>query len=103
MRHNVPQPANASDAIQAIGHVLNTVDIPLGIAQSRDGTQLVSDYTQWVAIKDLTNNRLTFADYNHRLNYVTLDLNVIFAQSKPTSVKIGDLPYPKAIDATKSL
>ena len=34
---------------------------------------------------------------------VTLDLNVIFAQSKPTSVKIGDLPYPKTIDATKSL
>ena len=66
-------------------------------------TQLVSDYTQWVAIKDLTNNRLMFADYNHRLNYVTLDLNVIFAQTKPTSVKVGDLPYPKAIDATKSL
>jgi choloylglycine hydrolase len=103
MRHNVPQPANASEAIQAIGHVLNTVDIPLGIAQSRDGAQLVSDYTQWVAIKDLSNNRLMIADYNHRLTYVTLDLNVIFAQSKPTSVKVGDLPYPKTIDATKSL
>ena len=103
MRHNLPQPANASEAIQAIGHVLNTVDIPLGIAQSRDGAQLVSDYTQWVAIKDLSNNRLMIADYNHRLTYVTLDLNVIFAKDKPTSVKVGDLPYPKAIDATKSL
>jgi hypothetical protein len=56
-----------------------------------------------VAIQDLTNNLLTFADYNHRLTYVTLDLNVIFAQTKPTSVKIGDLPYPKTIDATRSL
>ena len=79
MRHNVSQPANASEAVQALGHVLNTVDIPLGIAQSREGAQLVSDYTQWVAIKDLTNNRLMIADYNHRLTYVTLDLNVIFA------------------------
>lgn len=103
LRHNVQAPANAAEAVQAIGHVLNTVDIPLGIAQSRDGANLVSDYTQWVAIKDLTNNRLMIADYAHRLTYVTLDLDAIFAQSKPTSVKVADLPYPKAIDATKSL
>lgn len=103
MRHHVPQPANATDAAQTIAHVLNTVDIPIGIAQSRDDGRLVSDYTQWVAIKDLTNNRLMIADYNHRTTYVTLDLDVIFAQAKPTSVKIDDLPYPKAIDATRSL
>ncbi len=103
MRHNVQPPANAAEAIQAIGHVLNTVDIPLGIAQSREGANLVSDYTQWVAIKDLTNNRLLIADYNHRLTYVTLDLNTIFAQEKPMAVKVADLPYPKAIDATKSM
>jgi hypothetical protein len=28
---------------------------------------------------------------------------VIFAQDKPTSVKVGDLPYPKPVDATGSL
>lgn len=103
LRHNVQPPATAAAAAQAIGHVLNTVDIPLGIAQSRDGATLVSDYTQWVAIKDLTHNRLMIADYEHRLTYVTLDLDTIFAQDKPTSVKVADLPYPKAIDATKSL
>lgn len=103
LRHNVPQPATATDAAQAIAHVLNNVDIPLGVAQSNEGGQLISDYTQWIAIKDLTNNRLMIADYDHRTSYLTLDLNAIFAQTKPTSIKIAALPYPKLIDATKAL
>jgi len=103
LRHNVQPPANAAEAIEAIGHVLNTVDIPIGVAQSREGNNLVSDYTQWVAIKDLTNNRLMITDYNHRLTFLTLDLNPIFAQDKPTTVKVSDLPYPASIDATKSM
>jgi choloylglycine hydrolase len=100
--HTTPS-ATGEEAIQAMGHILNTVDIPLGIAQSRDGTRLVSDFTQFVAIKDLTNNRLLITDYGHRLTYLTLDLNVIFAKDKPSSIAITDLPYPKAIDATSSL
>lgn len=103
LRHNVPQPASAADATQVIAHVLNNVDIPIGIAQSREGGQLVSDYTQWVAIKDLTHNRLTIADYDHRTNWVTLDLDAIFAQTKPTTIKVSDLPYARSVDATKSL
>jgi penicillin V acylase-like amidase (Ntn superfamily) len=102
MRHNVTPPADATAAVQTVGHILNTVDIPLGIAQSRDGTNVVSDYTQWVAIKDLTNNRLMISDYDHRLTFVTLDLNPIFAQAKPTSIEVGKLPYPAAVDVTKS-
>jgi hypothetical protein len=43
------------------------------------------------------------ADYAHRTSFVTLDLEPIFAQTKPTSVKISDLPYPDAVDATAAL
>ncbi len=103
LRHTITQPANAAEAIQSIGHILNTVDIPLGVAESRDDGKVVSDYTQWVAIKDLTNNRMMITDYNHRLTFLTLDLNEIFAQDKPTAVLISDLPYPKAVNATKAL
>ncbi len=88
LRHNVAPPATAEQAIQTIGHVLNTVDIPIGIAQSKDGGQVVSDYTQWVAIKDLTHNRLLVADYDHRLTFLTLDLDPLFAQDKPASIKV---------------
>jgi len=103
LRNYIEQPANADEAVQAIGHILNTVDIPLGIAQSKEGDQIVSDYTQWVAIKDLTNNKLMITDYAHRTTYLTLDLDTIFAQDKPTSVLVSDLPYPAAIDATAAL
>jgi len=103
LRHYATQPRTADEAIQLTGHILNNVDIPLGIAQSKEGGQIVSDYTQWVAIKDLTNNRLLISDYAHRTAYLTLDLNQIFAQDKPTSVLITALPYPKGVDGTKAL
>jgi penicillin V acylase-like amidase (Ntn superfamily) len=103
LRHNIEQPANAGEAVQAIGHILNAVDIPLGIAQSKEGDQVFSDYTQWVAIKDLTNNKLVFTDYAHRTTYLTLDLDTIFAEDKPASVLVSDLPYPEAIDGTTVL
>lgn len=103
LRHNIEQPADAHEAVQAIGHILNTVDIPRGVAQSKDGDQIVSDFTQWVAMKDLTNNRLTIADYANRTSYLTLDLDTIFAQDKPTSVLIEKLPYPATIDGTAAL
>lgn len=103
MRHWMTPPATADEAVQGIAHVLNTVDIPLGVAQSRDGGQVLSDYTQWVAIKDLTRNRLMISDYAHRTSYVTIDLDEIFAQAKPSAVPVSDLPYPKSIDATDAM
>lgn len=96
LRHNITPPATGADAIQAVDHILNTVDIPLGIAQSMDGDQMVSDYTQWVAIKDLSHNRLMIADYAHRTSFVTIDLDKVFASGKAMSIPVADLPYPGA-------
>lgn len=103
MRHFITPPKDGDEAIQAIGHILNTVDIPYGVAQSKDNDDIVSDYTQWVAIKDLTRNRLLIADYAHRTSFVEIDLDTIFAQSKPTSILVNDLPYPTATDGTSAL
>lgn len=96
LRHGVTEPADAGAAAQAVAHILNNVDIPLGIAQSRlpDGST-VSDYTQWVVVKDLTHNRLMIADYANRLNYLTIDLAPLFAQTTPAARLVTDLPYPK--------
>ena len=103
LRHYATKPKNADEAIQLAVHIVNNVDIPIGIAQSTDGKDIVSDYTQWVAIKDLTNNRMLIADYNNRTNYLTIDLKQVFAQSQPTSALISALPYPKVVDGTKAL
>ena len=103
LRNHVTPPATGEQAIQAVGHVLNTVDLPVGIAQTRQGAQVVSDFTQWVAIKDLTHNRMRIADYDHRLTFVTLDLDALFALDRPSAIAVADLPYPKATDVVRSL
>jgi len=94
LRHHIAVPADGAEAVQAVVHILNNVDIPLGIAQSRDGERVVSDYTQWVALKDLTHNRMLIADYAHRTRYVALELDALFAQDRASSVTVSDLPYP---------
>lgn len=97
LRHTIAQPKDAAEAAQAIGHILNTVDIPIGVAQADEGGgKLVSDYTQWVAIKDLSHDRMMIADYEHRLGYLTIDLAPLFAATEPASVAVADLPYPEA-------
>ncbi|MBZ9937130.1 choloylglycine hydrolase family protein [Mesorhizobium sp. BR1-1-16] len=103
MRHSVPEPKDAGEAVQTITHVLNTVDIPIGVAESKDGDQVVSDYTQWVSIKDLTNNKLTISDYAHRTSYLTIDLAPIFASSQPMSKLVTALPYPAATVGVEAL
>ncbi len=103
LRNHVPKPATGEQAIQVVGHILNPVDLPVGIAQSKEGDRVVSDYTQWVALKDLTHNRLRVADYDHRLTFVTIDLDALFALDTPSSVAVSALPYPKASDVVRSL
>lgn len=103
LRNYATQPANAKEATQLVSHILNNVDIPIGIAQSKEGDKIISDYTQFVAIKDLTNNKMYVTDYAHRTNYVELDLNKLFLQTVASKIQISDLPYPVMKDVTASL
>jgi choloylglycine hydrolase len=104
LRHGVAPAKTGEEAAESVAHILNTVDIPIGVAQSKgeDGS-LVSDYTQWVAIKDLTHNRLTIADYAHRLHFLTIDLASIFAQTKSAAKRVSDLPFPAAVSDAEVL
>lgn len=103
LRHYITPPQTGAEAVQAVDHILNSVDIPVGIAESKDGDQIVSDYTQWVAIKDLTGNKLMISDYAHRTAFLTIDLNTIFAQTQPSGKLVTELPYPAAADGTAAL
>ena len=96
------QPDESSDATQLMAHLLNNVDIPLGVAKSTDGKQTVSDYTQWVAIKDLSHNKMRIADYANRTNYLQIDLNRVFKSNKAMTWPIKALPYPPS-DLTSQL
>lgn len=89
------QPSNSLDAMALTGHILNNVDIPTGVARSTDGKQVVSDYTQWVNLKDLKNNRMKIASYASRTNFIEIDLNQIFKSGKSKTWLVDKLPYPQ--------
>ena len=95
LKHFTYQPSNSVEAMQAADHVLNNVDIPVGVARSSDGKQVFSDYTQWVNIKDLKNNRMKIANYANRTNFVEIDLNQVFKSGKSKTWLIDKLPYPQ--------
>ena len=51
------------EAVNLAFHVLNSVDIPKGVAcQAKE--DFLPDYTSWRVAKDLTNNALYYHDYN---------------------------------------
>jgi choloylglycine hydrolase len=86
---------NSAEAIQLAGHLLNNVDIPTGVARSTDGKNVASDYTQWVNLKDLKNNRMKITNYANRTNFIEIDLNQVFKSGKSKTWLIDKLPYPQ--------
>jgi len=94
LRHFATQPETRAENVQLVAHILNNVDIPIGVSESKTGDKIVSDYTQWVAIKDLTNQQWHFTNYQNRTNYVTIDLKTLFDSGKPGAWLVDDLPYP---------
>ena len=55
-------PANSTVAVNLAFHILNSVDIPLGVVTNR--TNGHSEYTLWAVAKDLTNNAFYYRTYN---------------------------------------
>jgi choloylglycine hydrolase len=95
LKHFTYKPNNSSEAMQAADHILNNVDIPNGVARSSDGKQVFSDYTQWVNLKDLKNNRMKIANYSNRTNFIEIDLNQVFKSGKSKTWLVDKLPYPQ--------
>jgi len=62
--HRTPQPKNINEAIILANHVLFTIDIPHGLVLTKEPFwQTFSELTQWVVIKDLTNQKLYYRSY----------------------------------------
>ena len=85
-----------------MAHLLNNVDIPKGVSRTTVGNKVVSDYTQWVNLKDLENNRMKIASYSSRTNYIEIDLNQVFKSGRSMAWVVDELPYPNN-DVTSEL
>jgi choloylglycine hydrolase len=68
------QTMNAMEAVNLAEHLLNTVDIPMGMV--REKGKEGGDYTQWAIIKDLTHKVFYFRSYND-LTLKKIDLNKV--------------------------
>jgi len=95
MRSFAAPVATAAEAYSLAGQIINTVDIPRGAVNSGEfeGKPML-ETAQIVLVKDLTNNKIFVSDYAHRLNFLLIDLNKLFAQNK----QIGPVPFSRFID-----
>lgn len=69
----------ALDGVNLACHLLNNVDIPLGTIRNKENEAKPGDFTQWILIKDLTNQVVYFRSYQglnlKAINLKKLDFN----------------------------
>ncbi len=65
---------NAEDTVNLVAHIMNNVDIPIGIVRDFENEEVFHDYTQWVVLRDLSNRIMYFRSYND-LTIKGVDLN----------------------------
>ena len=77
-----------AEAVNLAFHVLNSVDIPKGVA-CHEKQELFADYTSWKVAKDLTNSALYYHDYNDLTIRVVFLKNVDVEAGKRLKIKVG--------------
>ncbi|KAJ7333907.1 hypothetical protein OS493_016001 [Desmophyllum pertusum] len=78
----------SQEAVNLVFHIMNSVDIPRGVAASHDHADN-TDYTEWVVAKDLTNKVLYFRVYED-LTIRAIHLDKVMPGKKLT-LKVGNL------------
>ena len=97
----VLQTKNAIDTVNLAEHLLNTVDIPLGMIRERTSSGANLESTQWIVIKDQTNKVFYFRSYRE-LALKSIDMKRIQfhpGSKRAISIDMGRGP----IDVTSSL
>jgi len=80
----VVYPANTgADALNLAEHIINNVDIPLGLAREPDSGNITTDTTEWVVFKDLTHKIFYYRTYaDLTLRAVSMD-KIDFSEKAP--------------------
>ena len=64
----------AADIVNLSEHILNNVDIPIGLVRDFENGETFHDYTQWIVIKDLSNKILYYRSYEN-MSLRSVDMN----------------------------
>lgn len=99
LANTVYQGANAAEEINVAEHIINNVDIPLGLARAKTNGQEVSELTQWVVFKDLTHRMFYYRTYNN-MTMRSIDLSKLDFAEKATRLKAPIAGAPNIVDMT---
>jgi choloylglycine hydrolase len=94
---------NAAEGVTLAEHVLNSVDIPLGVSRAKEANGQDSyDYTQWIVIKDLTNKVFYYRTYNDQ-TFHSVSLKQLDFSPNADALKMPIDNKPNYIDMTEQL
>jgi choloylglycine hydrolase len=101
LTQGVRQPADAAQGVNTALHLLNAFDIPRGvIRQDQPDGSVVDEITEWIVVKDLTNQILYFRTYDNlvlrRVDFRRLDTS---GGPVRTISMAGDMDW--ALDVTR--
>ncbi|XP_027053848.1 uncharacterized protein LOC113680992 [Pocillopora damicornis] len=99
MVHFADTAKRSDEAVNLALHIMNTVDIPHGVAASHDHESM-ADYTSWIVVKDLTNKAMYFRNYED-LTVRVIHLDKV-TPGKKLKIKVGT-PIGGFVDVTGDL
>ncbi len=95
------QGANASEELNIAEHIINNVDIPLGLARAKTNGQEVSELTQWVVFKDLTHHMFYYRTYNN-MTMRSIDMSKLDFSENAARLKFPIAGAPNVVDMTNN-
>ena len=99
MVHFADTAKRSDEAVNLALHIMNTVDIPRGVAASHDHEDM-ADYTSWIVVKDLTNKAMYYRSYED-LTIRVIHLDKV-TPGKKLKIKVGT-PIGGFVDVTGDL
>ena len=100
MVHFADKTKKSDEAVNLAFHIMNTVDIPRGVAASHDHEDM-ADYTSWIVVKDLTNKAMYYRSYED-LTIRVIHLDKVTPGMK-LKIKVGSPTIGGFVDVTGDL
>lgn len=100
LKASVYPAANAADALNLAQHIINNVDIPLGLVRAKNKDKVAVESTEWTVFKDLTNKVFYYKTYGDTTLHAVMLSQLTFTENAPRlKMPIADNQF--ILDITK--
>lgn len=91
---------NSQEALNLAQHIINNVDIPSGLVRAKNEGKDLTETTQWVVFKDLSQKKFYYRTYND-MTIRSINLNELNFSENAPQLKIRMKAEPFVKDITK--